>query len=542
MRKPRWWLAVLAWGVLMIGLALASPLWREFDWWLFARQMQQEPPALQRDLVLFDVPYDDDTGRFRDRLIIALEPLSTPATAPRALVFDVQFINQTERLPELAAAIDRLRALGTQVFAVLDPLDGPRPDPLYLKRHARSLYEQHLDGSGHTVFEQAAGLTRYEPLFDLGDGQRVPALAARLAEALFGSPPATDDRPIVVRQGGAGALQARTLRLDVASGRTVGPALAGAARERIVVLGSLERDQPVAGGLSGPAYLVWAISARGLPPEQAEARVAFGPYLLALLVLTTGALAAALSLGFFRRWPGLRSRLVLLACAAAAVPLLLLAVGSTALAATGLLLPQLALPGLGAVLAAALAWGFARRYLLWIAVQPGAEPLDASYDVFISYSRTRPEHIEWVRTQVVEPLLRARRPDGEPLRVFFDTEELRPGDTWIERLYHAIDASRFFVPVYSADYFKKDFCKREIAHALKRQGTDNVFIVPVDEAGVGIPSPYNGVQAVSVRLHPDDFAQRLVDAMNRALQAEAAAAASHAVAGVSAAPGTGSTG
>jgi hypothetical protein len=541
-RKPRWWLAVLAWGVLMVGLALASPLWREFDWWLFARQMQQAPPALQRDLVLLDVPYDDDTGRFRDRLITALEPLATPATAPRALVFDVQFINQTERLPELAAAIDRLRALGTQVFAVLDPLDGPSPDPLYLKRHARMLYEQHLDGSGHTVFEQAAGLTRYEPLFDLGDGQRVPALAARLAEVLFGSPPATDDRPIVVRQGDANALEARTLRFDVATGRTVGPALAGAARDRIVVLGSLERDQPVAGGLSGPAYLVWAISARGLPPEQAEARVAFGPYLLALLVLTTGALAAALSLGFFRRWPGLRSRLGLLACAAAAVPLLLLAVGSTALAATGLLLPQLALPGLGAVLAAALAWGFARRYLLWVAVQPGAEPLDASYDVFISYSRTHPEHIEWVRTQVVEQLLRARRPDGEPLRVFFDTEELRPGDTWIERLYHAIDASRFFVPVYSADYFKKDFCKREIAHALKRQGTDNVFIVPVDEAGVAIPSPYNGVQAVSVRLHPDDFAQRLVDAMTRAWQAEAAAAAPQAVVGVSAAPGTGSTG
>jgi hypothetical protein len=506
----------------MLGLALASPSWRELDWWLFARQTRAVASPLQRDLILLDVPHVEEVAAYRDRLLFVLDQLLAGDAAPRAIVFDVQFVAQEDRLAELMAALTRLRQRGTRLFAVVDPMDGPRPDPLYMKHHARRLYEEALDGHGHTLFEHASGLVKYEPFFDLRDGQRVPALAVQVAESLFGRPRDADTRPIVVRTGDVAAVRARTLRVDFAARRlAVPPGLDP--NDRIVVLGSLERDRPVPGGISGPEYLLWALSARGQPPELSEARVTTGPALLAALVLATGTVAAGLARWIYARFPRSHTRVAIIPAIAATVPIIALYAGSRALAAAGMLLPQVSLPALGALVAAALAWVYVRAHLKWARLQAEPEPLAAEYDVFISYSRSDPHHAEWVRSQVVEPLRRAQRPDGKRFAVFFDTQALQPGDAWIERLYHAIDASRFFVPVYSADYFKKDFCRREIAHALRRQGTDKVFIVPLDHAGVAIPSPYDDIQTLRLADHPGDFVQKLIETMQRVLRAEFAA-------------------
>ena len=526
MIQPRWWRFALAWLLAMIVLALASPEWRELDWWLFACRERASAPQLLDDLVLIDVPHDEDVGRFRRRLLQVLAQLDSPGPAPRALVFDVQFVNNDAQVPELLAAMARFSKRGTKLFAVVDPMDDMNPDPHYMRHHSAPIYDNALDGQGHTVFHSAAGLVEYEPLLDLGQGVTVPALAIQVAQVLFGRPPGADMRPIVVRLGDPAAIQARTLRLDEVTGTLTSTSPRVETQGRIAILGSLKEDWPQGKDKpSGPEDLLWALSARGLTSDRAEARIAYGPGLLTAMLLAGAGLATATAWLAYALVPRSHSHVVVTGFVAAGVPLALLAAGSEALAAMNVLLPQVTLPALGAILAAAMAAWFVRRTLIWISIHPGEHSLPAEHDVFISYSRTDPADAQWLREQVVKPLLKALKPDGELFRVFFDTDSLHAGDTWLPRLYHTIDACRFFVPVYSDDYFVKDFCKREIEHALQYQHVGRVYIVGVDLAGKAIPSPYGNFQVIRAMHDRGEVAARLIDAMQRALQADAAAKA-----------------
>jgi hypothetical protein len=526
MRRPRAWHAALIWLAGVLLLTFASPLWREFDWWLFARQVRATAPPLQKELTLLDVPWHEDVGTFRRRLLDVAAQLAVPGQAPRAVVFDVQFVKDGRHVDELVAAFDALRALQTRVFAVIEPMDGPNPDPRYMLRHERTIYERALDGQGHTLFRQAAGVATYEPRFQLDDGHSVPALAYRVGESLFGRSGDDDARPVVLRIGPTAGLQALTLRYDPDTRLVTGARpLAELVRNRIVVVGSLAHDRPVEGGPAGPEYLLWAVSARGQPAGDAEARLAADPRLLLALVLAGGALAAGLARVLFTQFPRWQSRVWLIGLVAGLGPVLVLAIVATALGAAQLLLPQVSLPALSALLAGGLSAWFARRYLDWRWTVAEPPPIETAYDVFISYSRTDPQHVAWVREQLVKPLEAARKPDGEPFTVFLDSEDLHPGEAWLQRLYQAIDASRFFVPVYSADYFQKDYCQRELAHALRRQRANATFIVAVDVAGQKIPSPFDTYQALpagTASAGPQAVAPRLIDALTRALNADEA--------------------
>jgi hypothetical protein len=529
MTRPRAWHAALIWLTGIALLAFASPLWREADWWLFARHVRAAPPPLHADLTLLDLPWDPDVGVFRRRLLDVVEQLAVPGQAPRAVIFDVQFVRDGRLVEELIAGMDELRALQTRLFAVVDPMeDGkrdPPPDPRYLERHELAIYERALDGQGHTEFAQAQGVVHYQPRLELGDGQTVPALAVQVGVQLFARP-ADDERPIVLRVGPSKALDAIRLVYEPTTRRLSGSRPpAELLRGRVVVIGSLAHDRPVAGGLPGPEYLLWALSARGQLAGDGEARLAADPRLLLTLVLASGALAAGLARVLFTQFPRWQSRVWLIGGVAGLCPVLLLAIVAQALGAAQLLLPQVSLPTLSALLAGGVSAWFARRYLDWRWTAAEPPPIESAYDVFISYSRTDPQHVAWVREQLVKPLEAARKPDGEPFTVFLDSEDLHPGEAWLQRLYHAIDASRFFVPVYSADYFKKDYCQRELAHALRRQRANETFIVAVDVAGQKIPSPYDTYQALpagTATTGPDAVARRLIDALTRALHADEA--------------------
>lgn len=529
MRRPRAWQAALIWLAGIALLTFASPLWREADWWLFARQVRAAPPPLHPELTLLDVPWDPDVGRFRRQLLDVIEQMAVQGQAPRAVIFDVQFVKDGRMVEELIAGLDALRALQTRVFAVVDPMDGrerdPAPDPHYLQRHERAIYERGLDGQGHTEFAQAQGVAHYQPRLDLGDGQSVPALAVQVGERLFARA-ANDERPIVLRIGPSEALRSIQLAYDPATRRLAGSRPpAELLRGRVVVVGSLAHDRPVTGGPPGPEYLLWALSARGQPAGDGEARLAADPRLLLALVFASGTLAAGLARVLFTQFPRWQSRLWLIGAVAGLGPVLLLAIVTQALGAAQLLLPQVSLPVLSALLAGGLSAWFARRYLDWRWTAAEPPPIESAYDVFISYSRTDPQHVAWVREQLVKPLEAARKPDGVPFSVFLDSEDLHPGEAWLQRLYHAIDASRFFVPVYSSDYFQKDYCQRELAHALRRQRANETFIVGVDVAGRKIPSPYDTYQALpagTATTGPDAVAPRLIDALTRALHADEA--------------------
>lgn len=114
--------------------------------------------------------------------------------------------------------------------------------------------------------------------------------------------------------------------------------------------------------------------------------------------------------------------------------------------------------------------GAALGLLSFTANAARAEP--ARPAIFISYAHAR---AAWVRTNLYEPLV--ARCGRE--RVFFDADSLSGGAGWLATLAAAVGACRAFVAVYSAEYFRSDFCQWELQLALARD--------PIGRKGIVLP-------------------------------------------------------
>lgn len=85
---------------------------------------------------------------------------------------------------------------------------------------------------------------------------------------------------------------------------------------------------------------------------------------------------------------------------------------------------------------------------------------DYEFDVFLSYSR-KGSSPGWVHNHFL-PKLRACLTDeiGYEPKVFVD-QEMNPGDVWPIRLEQMLTKSKILVAVYSAQYFRSDWCVAE---------------------------------------------------------------------------------
>lgn len=498
MRRPRWPLWLAGWVLAMALIAFGTGAWQEADWKLYEATSAQQPPRWPRDLALIDVAHDADVAVYRARLTqLATLLAARPESAPSAVVFDVQFTARNEGLPELTQALRQLQASKTKVYAAVDPRHPSNavPWPGYMAEHARPLYEGVLDGMGHTLFDQHGGVIKYDPRLELGGGVQLDSLVIRIAEAHFELPRDVLDKPLLLHVGPP--QRAQVLRFE--QGQLV-PLLAGTAvdvQKRVILVGSLGADRVPGAAVSGPEYLAWALAARAARADAAEARLLANlPLLLGMTLLLAG-LAVAIAWWVYRRAARSSLRTAWTCGAAILLPLLGLAALVAALRAAGLVLAQVTLPALGVVLAVMLCALYAWRYRLWAALHAGAAADERTYDVFVSYSRSDPAHVQWVREHIVAPLSAMTHPQGRKLRIFFDTHEIKVGDNWFERLLNAVGGSRCFLPVYSDDYHAKHFCRFELEAAVKRHIQGAMVIVPVRRGAAPVPQAAAGVQFIS---------------------------------------------
>lgn len=486
----------------MTAIAFGTAVWQQADWKLYESTSAQQAPPWPNNLALIDVPHDADVAVFRARLaqlaaLLAAEPLAAPA----AVVFDVQFVARNEGLAEFIAAVRTLQKAGVKVYAAVDPRhpSNAQPWPGYMAEHARPLYEGVLDGMGHTLFEQHGRVVKYDPRLALGEGVALNSLVIKIAEAHFSRPLNAQDKPLLLHLGTLNQMQA--WRFDVGQRQLLALAGGGAPglpdlRQRIVIVGDVRADRAPGAQASGPEHLAWAIAARAASADVAEARLLANlPLLLGLTVVLAG-LATALAWWTYRRAARSSRRLVWMCAAALLLPLLVLFAAVAALRGAGLVLAQVTLPALGVLMAVSLCALFTWRYRLWAAVHAAAPTGETAYDVFVSYSRTDPAHVQWVREQVVAPLLAMTHPEGRTLRVFFDTHEIKVGDNWFDRLLNAVGSSRCFLPVYSDDYHAKHFCNFELTAAVKRHIQGTMDIIPVRRGSAPVPKAADGVQYV----------------------------------------------
>jgi TIR domain-containing protein len=106
------------------------------------------------------------------------------------------------------------------------------------------------------------------------------------------------------------------------------------------------------------------------------------------------------------------------------------------------------------------------------------------YDVFISYRRAG--NVErWVQNHLW-PVLTECLTDhlGFPPRVFLDTS-VRPGDQWPATVRDALRRSRTLLPVLSASYFARPWCRAEWnTFAARERSTAVPAIYPVVHSGL----------------------------------------------------------
>jgi formylglycine-generating enzyme required for sulfatase activity len=104
------------------------------------------------------------------------------------------------------------------------------------------------------------------------------------------------------------------------------------------------------------------------------------------------------------------------------------------------------------------------------------------YDALISYTRFDDEHDGAYLTAFREQLSgEVRAQSGQEFRIFQDTEDIKWGDQFGERIDHALDTITFFIPILTPSFFNSEFCRYELEKFLAREqqlGRNNL-VLPV---------------------------------------------------------------
>jgi hypothetical protein len=165
--------------------------------------------------------------------------------------------------------------------------------------------------------------------------------------------------------------------------------------------------------------------------------------------------------------------------------------------------PQVTLISLGVMVSAGLCGVRGKQILFEEEMTIDVAPTEKyDYDVFISYAH---EEGAWVFEHVYAPFRDAKLPDGRKLEIFFDTDTIRVGTAWQNKIALAIDGSRFIVPVYSETYFQKPYCNYEIRRAHRKwigAGDESRCVLPIMRGNPKIPAVVDDIQAISIDGQP----------------------------------------
>jgi hypothetical protein len=152
------------------------------------------------------------------------------------------------------------------------------------------------------------------------------------------------------------------------------------------------------------------------------------------------------------------------------------------------------------LVAAGLAWHFAHKFLV-----TGLAEGSQKYDVFISYSHSQSD---WTYKNVYEPLAAFRKPNGDKLNIFFDKKSIGIGEAFTAKYMWAIVDTKYFVPVFSDDYYSKNHCKNEMDCAMKRCVEKLLAIQPIAFSFKAIPEAYATLNCLDITAQPD-FIERI---------------------------------
>lgn len=500
--------------VLVLTLVSTSGVSRAVDNWVFSLALPVESGNLHPDVALIDLPYDaaleasGDPGKYRQRLASLLTALARRNTPPGTVILDIWFSASRQAEQPLTDAIRLLQQRGSNVLATVNPVNRHGAVQAgFMARHNRVLYQQVLNGYGHTLLENRQRILSYRQgivipdATDSHNGLTTALTIARVIPALpilavrGNSAPVVANDSVVFAYRRPGSHE-QVIRLDARD--TFDPIDIPLAlnRYRYLVIGSFDADSDNALQTAGPVLLGYALSNLLYPATPAPLNNAPVNLLISALCVV---IASIIFVAGFRkikrrRPPSQWASRSLLICLLALVSVATLLAVLFAVAWTGRLVIPLANP-LFATAAACLAlWLIVRQRqhdaLSHVSMDEMIAEAAFEYDVFISYAHEPEENQRWVRQNVFDTLSPLRRDDGQPLKIFFDERSIRPGRQWKREIELALLGTRFFIPVYSERYFERAYCREELEIADQLRIENRLTILPIARRHDVIPERY----------------------------------------------------
>ncbi len=123
------------------------------------------------------------------------------------------------------------------------------------------------------------------------------------------------------------------------------------------------------------------------------------------------------------------------------------------------------------------------------------------YDIFFSYKRDKQSN-HWHEKVVskVEFWLR-KELNRSSVDIFFDTEEIKTGDQWKNKIEDSLKRSKCLVPILSPDYFHSSWCRSEWETFREREKmlhlpTGGLIIPAIYHDGEHFPQEAKNIQSM----------------------------------------------
>jgi hypothetical protein len=94
------------------------------------------------------------------------------------------------------------------------------------------------------------------------------------------------------------------------------------------------------------------------------------------------------------------------------------------------------------------------------------------------------------------------KPNGEKLNIFYDKKSIGLGEMFTTKYMWAIVDTKFFIPVFSDDYYAKNHCRNEMDCAVKRDVEKLLHIQGVALSFNAVPEAFHCINFVDVTQNP----------------------------------------
>ncbi len=450
---------------------------------------------------------------FRKRIISFLNTVAvrkkTNNEDPRAVLLDISFSKDSTELTELKQAIEKLKAARIKVYAVYSLKSYFEKMQIFEANdaeQARVLYDSVFDGGRlHSGFVAENDLITYpSDIFLKGafvDTVKIESIIKRVALDDNASHFKPEFQQLVTPLGPKEAMLAQTYSFEEAKDSTAignflpknneSPALD--LDDKFILVGDLENDYQQDIETPRTYFMAWALNEKIV-----DAKIAKQP-LDSIAVIIGQTLFFSLFTVFifallFKYVKTLQTKPKTLAVLAFVLGLVFFAIYGVLVYYFDKIIP-IGLTLIGMFIATLLAWRFAYKFLV-TGVAEGSQ----KYDVFISYSHG---NSEWVKKNVLEPLREYRKPNGDKLEIFFDEKSIGIGEAFTSKYMWGIVDSKFFIPVISEEYYKKNHCRNEMDLAYKRYVEKMLKMLPIAFSYAAVPVIYNHINFADITVNPN---------------------------------------